>query len=120
LGGPGLDFQTWDSTNPSHTRITPERRSVDQFYSLIPPGLPRFAEYSCKKAHTPYRPNSTHREAEHDKNPQHRMKTALYFSNPVKPHFAIDSKQLIKIQFYSPQNYNFCIQVKQYSSIPDR
>ena len=81
LGGPGLDFQTWDSTNPSHTRITPERRSVDQFYSLIPPGLPRFAEYSCKKAHTPYRPNSTHREAEHDKNPQHHTK-----SNPRIAH----------------------------------
>ena len=34
LGGPGLDFQTWDSTNPSHARITPlKRRCVYQIRS---------------------------------------------------------------------------------------
>jgi hypothetical protein len=45
-------------------------------------------------------------------------KTALYFSIPVKPPFSIDSKQLIKIQFYRPQKHTFCIPVFQYASMP--
>ena len=45
-------------------------------------------------------------------------KTALYFSVPVKPPFSIDSKQLIKIQFYSPQICILCISVFQYASMP--
>jgi hypothetical protein len=44
------------------------------------------------------------------------LKTALYFSIPVKLLFKIDSKQLIKIQFYSPQNDLKSISVIQYSS----
>jgi len=38
-------------------------------------GPPPLAEYSGEKAQTLYRPNSTHQEAEYDKNPQHRTES---------------------------------------------
>ena len=44
------------------------------------------------------------------------MKTRIYFSIPVKPHFKIDSKQLIKIKLYSPQIRSKFISVSQYAN----
>ena len=107
-------------------------------YLLRPAPIPDFADHSLNKAQTLYRPNTIHRKAEHEKNSQHRtasnhgskprkhpsdrkialFKIRIYFSIPVKPPFSIDSKQLIKIQFYSPQNYSFSFLVFQYSSTP--
>jgi hypothetical protein len=91
-----------------------------------------------EKAQTEYRPKTTHREPEHERNPPHRtvsnpenispklrkdpkialFKTRLYPSIPVKPHFSIDSKPLTKIKLYSPQIRSKFISVSQYAPQP--
>ena len=120
----------------SHALITKHRHKAPVFpRSPVP-----LADHSVEKAQTLYRPKTTHREAEHENNPPHRtvsnprnispkqrkdpkialFKTRLYPSIPVKPHFSIDSKPLIKIKLYSPENPPKFISVSQYSSIPVR
>ena len=44
-------------------------------YLLRPAPIPDFAENYLNKAQTLYRPNTIHRRAEHDRNPQHDTKS---------------------------------------------
>ena len=126
-----------NSTDPPPSPKAPSPLGTGEVTYLASPDS-RLCRSFRRKAQTRYRANTIHQEAEHEKNPQHRtasnhgskprkhpsdrkialFKIRIYFSIPVKPHFSIDSKQLIKIQFYSPKNDSFSILVFQYSSTP--